>query len=335
MKKEQLIESVNEVRKELNSDAIVQSFSQAWSAGNSHEQRVFATNVMIYLVDGTGNYQRFNDSAHEVCKLLDICQFYEGAGSSEILHHIAQAKTTLSSGQPQHGSIYRKAYLETSQTLTFVEAHKRVIAIASLLNTLLHAERSVGELLLEATSNGVGPSLDAVRDILSVIADLVSTYSESQGEVEKPVVNVTYLDLGSNYQIGVKVDAKAELGANLTRFLTEVFKWLTNPRAYMRARRAEEMTKEIGVLADLQKRVDKGELTVEAANVFGARLLGCAQKLANHGVFPASMLRERTTTSTAAELEKLLGEPTPPPTLPAPEFVATSASPNSTASDRL
>lgn len=324
MKKEELITAVRNVRASLKSDWITQGYKTAWNAQTSNQQVDFARNVMANLVEGIANFRMFTKAESEICDLLQISTYYAPETNPEILHHVAQSRSKHPNiNNP--GDVYRDNYLRDTKTLSFVEAHRRIVAISDLLDKMLHAERPEGELLLEGINAEGGPSLERVQEVLATVNELVTAYSESQGDTEKPRVEITYLDLGSNYQIGIKVDGKAEVGINLARLLTEIFRWLTNPRAYMRERSTAGITKEIAVMADLQKRIDAGELTVETAQCFAERLLGCGQKLAKQRVFPAGLFREQTVTSPAVELVKLMDEATQPPALLAPEFAPISS----------
>lgn len=306
------------MRTGLKSDAVVKSYLEAWGASICTEQRDFARNVLAHVVEGIGNFTRFSPTAQHLCELLLISSYYNGKSNSEILHHMAQAKDVLKDGHP--ASDFRQKFLQTPQTLFFAEAHRRVVTISELLDATLHAERPPDELLLEGISNDGGPNLVHMQNVLATISDLIAAYCESQGDMEKPQIQISYLDLGSNYQIGVKVDGKAEVGPNLLRFLMEMLRWVTNPRAYMRERRADETMKGITVLTEIQKRVDAGELTVAAAQILADRLLGCGQKLASQRVFPAPLFRERTENSPTTEILKLMDEAAQPPSLPAPAF---------------
>lgn len=312
MKKEELILALFEVRKALRSQPIVSSFEEALTAQESSELAPFASGAMNNLVEGIGGFQGLSKSARQVCGILKISPYYDGASvaKTDILHHMARAK----------GIVQDRPFLSDPRTLSFIEAHRRVLTTSTLLERMLHAERPEGEMLLEGSSENEGLSLPRVQEILTAIEDLVAAYCESQGDTDKPKIEISYLDLGSDFQIGIKVDAKAEMGTKLTKFLTEIFRWMTNPRCYIKEANLTLMAKEIAMIADLQKRVDSGDITAATAQMFAERLVGGGKKLAYQHVFPAALIKERTVQAPVDELVRLLKDTAQRPEIPTLDF---------------
>ena len=141
---------------------------------------------------------------------------------------------------------------------------------------------------------------------LRLMRELTKAYCEAFFPGEAAAIRVTYLDMGSNYQIGVKVDAKAEIGPNLTKLLTQVLKFITNPRAFIKSSSIDTLRQKIDAVAEIQRRVSAGEISHDAGEVLVAELCGAAQRLSQHGVFPASLIKEKEEKSTVQEFRQLL-----------------------------
>lgn len=314
MKKEDLALALHTLRDQFLSDLIFPESEACIAKHNSAQCHGFRSSIVSWAVAGKGHFDRFSSLQKEIANQLNLSNIYGEEFNSIWIPHW----TSCPSPSPNVGTFIN--YLQSYRSRIFLEAHHRLISFDSLLSQNLHTDHGPDEFIAEALIGEEDPCIESVEDSLRLIRELAHTYCATFHPDEACVIRVSYLDMGSNYQVGVKVDAKAEIGANLTRFLTQILKFVTNPRAFIQASRIESLRQKVEAFADLQNKVVKGEISHEAGERFANELFGAAQNLTNHGVFPSVLLKEKEETNTVQEFRSLVTESTFHKALPEPKL---------------
>lgn len=300
MKKEDLTAITSRLRKSLHSDAIFVSINGFQNSASATQPGFLAVkdNILTWIVEGVASFARFDERERDVANALKLDGLYSsGSYQSWITHWTEFVKENIGHGH---------AFVQREASVRFIEAHRRLICLDELLRNFLKTDRGSDELIVEGLVGTSEPPITELENTLKILRELAKTYCEYAFPEEEPTVRVTYLDMGSNYQVGIKVDGKGEIGPNLNKFLSQIFKFIANPRAYIRQLNVETVTKEVDVFAEIQARVTKGEISAEAGQVFVQRLFGGAQKLAEQKVFPASLLKQREETEPVKQLLGLM-----------------------------
>lgn len=325
MKKEDLAIALHSLREQLFSDSIFLESEACINQRDFQRCDKFRSSIISWAVSGKGHFDRFSQLQLDVAEQLGLSKIYGTHFNSIWVPHWTSCPTISAADTRAFVS-----YLQTYQSRVFLEAHHSLISFDSLLSKNLKTDHGSDEFIAEALIGDEDPCIESVEDSLRLIRELANTYCATFHPGEACVIRVSYLDMGSNYQVGVKVDAKAEIGVNLTRFLTQILKFVTNPRAFIQASRVESLRQKVEAFAEIQKRVDAGEISHEAGERFANELFGAAQNLTNHGVFPAVLLKEKVETNTVQEFRSLIKESTfqkalPEPRLELPETTQSSS----------
>ena len=316
MKKEDLTAAVARLRGELHSDAIVETTRRYQEHPNLEFFKPLVDNFVHWIVAGVGIYERLPDVVRTTGKLLKLDLLYSIDDYSRWIHYWTELQD-YNTSQKVH---LAKEFLDKKSSVCFLEAHRRIICLHELLLATLSTDHGPDELILEGLVVETDPSVDDIELVLKIVRELAQNYCECFYPNEDAIIRISYLDMGSNYQVGIKVDGKAEIGPNLNKFLSQIVKFLANPKSYIRSLNADSVIHEVEAFASIQARVTSGEITPEAGQLFVQRLLDGAKSLADQKVFPADLIKTREEKAPVAQLLELMDHHPVHTELPAPKL---------------
>lgn len=316
MKKDDIALAVKTLRIRLNSDAIVDGSFDCISKKEYQACLYFKSSIVSLVVSGKGHFDRLSPLELKVARQLEIAALYEDKAFHSLWVPLWSSLPHFVSGQ-QDVLVGR---LKNFEERIFIEAHRRIVTADELFSANLHTDHKAEEFIAEVVMDELDPTIEDVENTLRLIRELAKVFCDAFHPGEFESLRVTYLDMGSNYQIGIKADGKAEIGANLTKFLTQILRFITNPRAFIESSRIETLRQKVDAFADLQTRVSAGQISHETAELLAAELFGAAKNLTAHNVFPASLLKEKEETNTVDQFRSLARESAAHMSLPNPKL---------------